>query len=176
MNDITSKQSDANVFVHELDLASLASVEAFATKFNQQSIPLHILVNNAGYPASIAFIHIALFLADLLCSVLQLGKTEDGHSTMWQTNHLSHFYLVNLLWDSLKLVCSRIESAFMLSLLTQQGAPSRVVVVASRAHARGVLNISEIESPAWFSESMLDIVSVGALATITQESLARSLR
>jgi NAD(P)-dependent dehydrogenase (short-subunit alcohol dehydrogenase family) len=66
-----------------IDLASFASVHAFADAFAQRHDALDILVNNAG---------------------LVLRKrvtTTDGHESQFQINHLGHFLLTNLLRDPL---------------------------------------------------------------------------
>jgi retinol dehydrogenase-12 len=66
-----------------IDLASFASVRAFADAFTAEHDRLDILLNNAG---------------------LVLRKrvvTVDGHETQFQVNHLSHFLLTNLLHDAL---------------------------------------------------------------------------
>ena len=62
--------------VRELDLASLASVRAFAARW---SGPLDVLINNAGIMA------------------VPQGKTADGFESQIGTNHLGHFALTNLL-------------------------------------------------------------------------------
>jgi NAD(P)-dependent dehydrogenase (short-subunit alcohol dehydrogenase family) len=62
--------------VRELDLASLASVRAFAAGW---SGPLDVLINNAGIMA------------------VPQGKTQDGFESQIGTNHLGHFALTNLL-------------------------------------------------------------------------------
>ncbi len=66
-----------------IDLASFASVRAFADAFTAQHDRLDILLNNAG---------------------LVLRKrtvTVDGHETQFQVNHLGHFLLTQLLHDQL---------------------------------------------------------------------------
>jgi NAD(P)-dependent dehydrogenase (short-subunit alcohol dehydrogenase family) len=69
-----------------LDLASFASVRQCAAAFQAKSLPLHLLINNAG--GSVA------------------GKkasfTADGFEMTFGTNHLGHFLLTNLLIDDLK--------------------------------------------------------------------------
>lgn len=66
-----------------LDLASFASVRAFADTFREHADQLDVLVNNAG-------------------GVLRSRTTtEDGHETQLQVNHLSHFLLTNLLREQL---------------------------------------------------------------------------
>lgn len=62
-----------------IDLASFASVRAFADAFNAKHDRLDILLNNAGL-------------------VMQKrAVTVDEHETQFQVNHLSHFLLTNLL-------------------------------------------------------------------------------
>ena len=95
----THTQPEAKVEVMELDLASLHSIQQFAVSFQKRHIPLHILVLNA-----------AVFGGPL-------SHTVDGIETHFAVNHLGHFYLANLLVDSLK-----------------TSAPSRVVVLTSEAH------------------------------------------
>ncbi len=63
--------------VRELDLASLASVRAFAEKWGDA--PITTLVNNAGI----------MMVAE--------GRTPDGFELQLGTNHFGHFALTNLL-------------------------------------------------------------------------------
>jgi NAD(P)-dependent dehydrogenase (short-subunit alcohol dehydrogenase family) len=70
--------------VMELDLASLASVRAFARELMARRPRLHLLVNNAGVMAT------------------PLGQTADGFETQMGTNHLGHFLLTSLLLDGLR--------------------------------------------------------------------------
>ena len=62
--------------VRALDLASLASVRAFAADWDGE---LDLLVNNAGV------------------MVPPLARTADGFELQFGTNHLGHFALTNLL-------------------------------------------------------------------------------
>src|SRR3954466_13788491 len=62
--------------VRELDLASLASVHAFAAAWSGD---LDVLINNAGIMA------------------VPQGRTVDGFELQFGTNHLGHFALTNLL-------------------------------------------------------------------------------
>ena len=67
-----------------IDLASFASVRAFADAFTQRHDRCDILVNNAGV-------------------VLRKRQvTVDGHEMQFQVNHLSHFLLTHLLRDTLE--------------------------------------------------------------------------
>ncbi len=70
---------DASLELSPLDLASLASVHAFAERFLEAHPRLDGLVNNAGLMA------------------LPYGKTADGFEMQLGTNHLGHFALTGLL-------------------------------------------------------------------------------
>nr|XP_025961384.1 dehydrogenase/reductase SDR family member 13 [Dromaius novaehollandiae] len=59
------------------------------------------------------------------------GRTEDGYGLTFQVNHLGHFLLTQLLLERL-----------------QRSAPSRVVIVASRAHCSGRLDPAALGRPA----------------------------
>lgn len=63
--------------VEALDLASQASVRAFAERWNE---PLDLLINNAGVMRPPVY-----------------RETEDGHELMFGTNHYGHFALTGLL-------------------------------------------------------------------------------
>jgi len=67
--------------VEQLDLASQASVRAFAERWDG---PLDLLVNNAGVMRPPAY-----------------RETEDGHELMFGTNHLGHFALTGRLLPAL---------------------------------------------------------------------------
>jgi NAD(P)-dependent dehydrogenase (short-subunit alcohol dehydrogenase family) len=74
----------ASAEVVQLDMASLASIRAFAAAFIGRGIALDLLINNAG--------------------VMALPKrelTEDGFERQFGTNHLGHFALTGLLLPSL---------------------------------------------------------------------------
>ena len=66
-----------------LDLASLASIERFATEFGERYSRLDVLANNAGIMA------------------VPYGKTEDGFERQVGTNHLGHFALTGRLLEVL---------------------------------------------------------------------------
>src|SRR5580700_1993621 len=68
-----------------LDLASLASIRAFAARMVASGQPLDLLINNAG-------------VMDLPTRRL----TEDGFELQFGTNHLSHFALTALLLPLLR--------------------------------------------------------------------------
>ena len=70
----------ANIRFAMLDLASLASVRAFAAAMVAEGPPLHLLVNNAG-----------------VMDLPERRLTKDGFELQFGTNHLSHFALTGLL-------------------------------------------------------------------------------
>jgi NAD(P)-dependent dehydrogenase (short-subunit alcohol dehydrogenase family) len=69
---------DQRVEIHELNLASLASVHNFANKLNEK---FDVLLNNAGVMA------------------IPLARTEQGFEMQFGVNHLGHFALTGLLLD-----------------------------------------------------------------------------
>ncbi|MBO9522795.1 MAG: SDR family NAD(P)-dependent oxidoreductase [Nocardioidaceae bacterium] len=71
-----------DVRVEKLDLASQASVRAFAERWDG---PLDLLVNNAG-----------------VMRPPKYRQTEDGHELMFGTNHLGHFALTARLLPALR--------------------------------------------------------------------------
>ena len=75
----------AKVTVEALDLASLASVRAFAARIVADGRPLDLLINNAGV--------MALPTREL---------TTDGFERQLGTNHLGHFALTALVWPRLR--------------------------------------------------------------------------
>ena len=79
--EIRSVASGPEPRVEELDLASLDSVRAFASRFANE--PVDLLVNNAGV------------------MMTPRGTTSDGFELQLGTNHLGHFALTGLLLDSL---------------------------------------------------------------------------
>lgn len=89
----------STVDVLQCDLSSLDSVQACAQTFLKRNWPLHILICNAGVLG------------------LPYQLSDDGIEKTFATNHLGHFFLVDLLKEVL------ISSS-----------PSRVVVVSSESH------------------------------------------
>ena len=83
-SEIAAGTGSPNLEVMRLDLASHASVRAFAAEYAARHLHLHVLVNNAGiYTAT-------------------RRLTEDGVESTFAANHLGHFLLTNLLLDKLK--------------------------------------------------------------------------
>jgi NAD(P)-dependent dehydrogenase (short-subunit alcohol dehydrogenase family) len=84
VEEIRKRAPGAAVEHLPLDLASFASVRAFADTFSSRFGALDVLVNNAG------------------ASLAKRTVTEDGHETQFQVNHLSHYLLTRLLSDQLE--------------------------------------------------------------------------
>jgi retinol dehydrogenase-12 len=90
VKEVQDRALGATVEHLPLDLASFASVRAFASAFGERGDQLPVLVNNAG-------------------AVLRSRSvTEDGHETQLQVNHLSHFLLTNLLREPLERARGRV--------------------------------------------------------------------
>ena len=78
------QRSGADVHVMRLDLASFASIRAFAAGFLQRFDALHVLISNAGLILS------------------KRTETEQGFETTFGVNHLGHFLLTDLLLGRIK--------------------------------------------------------------------------
>jgi NAD(P)-dependent dehydrogenase (short-subunit alcohol dehydrogenase family) len=105
-----------------LDLASLASVRQFAAAELDRSLPLDLLINNAGVMAP-----------------RKRLQTNDGFELQFGTNVLGHFALTALLFPAL-----------MRAAESRPEAP-RVVTLASIAHKRGRLNLGDLQSTKSYS-------------------------
>jgi len=122
---ITSE--NPNIFCEETDLCSLDSVVDFSKRWKIQNRPIHLLILNAGV------------------SLSPYSETVDGFQLIWQTNHLGHFLLTNLLLENLKL-----------------GKPCRVVVVSSGAHFLSSINWDDISgNNTWYSRDYWTELSGG---------------
>jgi len=80
-----SQLTGAKVEAMQLDLASLKSVRTFASEYQKKSLPINILILNAG---------------------AWMGSTrtftEDGFENTFGVNHLGHFLLTNLFLPQIK--------------------------------------------------------------------------
>ena len=83
LEEIRAEVPGAKAELMLLDLASLASVERFATEFGERYSRLDVLANNAGVMGG------------------PYTKTEDGFERQVGTNHLGHFALTGRLIDPL---------------------------------------------------------------------------
>jgi NAD(P)-dependent dehydrogenase (short-subunit alcohol dehydrogenase family) len=80
---IRESTGNPHVEVEELDLASLASIRAFAERFLGKHDALPLLIDNAGVMAC------------------PFERTADGFELQFGTNHLGHFVLTGLLAPAL---------------------------------------------------------------------------
>lgn len=81
LSQIQAQVPNASVEIMQLDLASQASIRAFAAAFNARYDRLDRLINNAGI------------------MMVPYGTTDDGFERQFGTNHLGHFALTGLLID-----------------------------------------------------------------------------
>ncbi len=82
--EIIERSGTTDIEVMSLDLASFASIRAFAEAFLASHARLDVLVNNAGLIVS------------------ERTETEDGFETTFGVNHLGPFLLTDLLLDRIK--------------------------------------------------------------------------
>ncbi|XP_010553028.1 PREDICTED: short-chain dehydrogenase TIC 32, chloroplastic-like [Tarenaya hassleriana] len=102
--EILKHNSSARVTVLELDLSSIASVRSFVRDFDSLSLPLNLLINNAG----------------IMFCPYQLS--QDGIELQFATNHIGHFLLTNLLLERMK------------KTVKESGVQGRIVNLSSVAH------------------------------------------
>ncbi len=91
--EVRARHAGARVEVLDLDLASLASVEALGRTLLDEGEPLHLLVNNAG-----------------VMTPPERRTTEDGHELQLGVNHLGHVALVGHLLPLLREGGGRVTS------------------------------------------------------------------
>ncbi|MBW4690026.1 MAG: SDR family NAD(P)-dependent oxidoreductase [Komarekiella atlantica HA4396-MV6] len=85
VKQLVAQTGNRSIELIELDLASLASIRAFAKDFAASNCPpLHAIVCNAGIQI-----------------VTRTTYTKDGFESTFGVNHLGHFLLVNLLLQHL---------------------------------------------------------------------------
>ncbi|OMO58616.1 Short-chain dehydrogenase/reductase SDR [Corchorus olitorius] len=81
---ILKEIGEAKIDVMELDLSSMASVRKFVSNYQSSSLPLNLLINNAG-------VNTPTFML-----------SQDNIELNFATNHLGHFLLTNLLLETIK--------------------------------------------------------------------------
>jgi NAD(P)-dependent dehydrogenase (short-subunit alcohol dehydrogenase family) len=106
---LKAAQPDAAVEFRALDLADLDSVRAFAAAVLGDGIAVDVLINNAGvmYPPR--------------------RLTPQGFESQLATNHLGHFALTGLLFDTIR-----------------HGKDPRVVTVSSGEHKGGSIHFDDL--------------------------------
>ena len=82
-DEIVERFPDAKIDCIVMDNMDLSTVRSFAETFNSKYDRLDYLLNNAGIMAQ------------------PLIKSKDGFDIQFQTNHLAHFLLTELLWEKM---------------------------------------------------------------------------
>ena len=113
---IKAEQPGAPVEYRALDLADLDSVRAFATTIVNGGIAVDVLINNAG----------VMFPPRRL--------TPQGFESQFATNHLGHFALSGLLYDTIR-----------------RGRDARVVTVTSNLHKGGSIHFDDLSGERSYS-------------------------
>src|SRR6266853_1428048 len=113
---IKAEQPRAAVEYRALDLADLASVRAFAAPIVGGGIAVAVLINNAG----------VMFPPRRL--------TPQGFESQFATNHLGHFALSGLLYDTIR-----------------RGRDARVVTVTSNLHRGGSIHFDDLSGEKSYS-------------------------
>ncbi len=112
--DVRQSTGNPHVEVEQLELSSLASVNAFVQRYLAKDRPLHILINNAGIMAC------------------PLTYTEDGFESQFGTNHMGHFALTVGLLPALR------------RGVKESGRKARIVNVSSVAHAYSDVDFNDV--------------------------------
>ncbi len=106
---LRASQPDAAVEFRVLDLADLDSVRAFAAVIVRDRVAVDVLINNAGVMAP------------------PRRLSPQGFESQFATNHLGHFALTGLLFDTIS-----------------RGRDARVVTVTSNAHRGGWIHFDDL--------------------------------
>lgn len=114
--EIKQRTGSERVELIAADFASFARTRAFAAELRSRVDALDVLVNNAGL------------------MLTSRHMTEDGHETMFQTNHLGYFLTTHLLMPLLK-----------------KANKARIVNVASAAHRGQILDFDDLDAERSFS-------------------------
>lgn len=118
---IRSRHPDAAVRFELLDLASLASVRAFAERYLATGRPIDILIDNAGVMA-----------------LPTRQTTVDGFEMQFGTNYLSHFALVGRLLP-------------LLTAAHSNRGGARVIQLSSVAHRSGHIRLGDLNYQTHYS-------------------------
>jgi NAD(P)-dependent dehydrogenase (short-subunit alcohol dehydrogenase family) len=113
---IKAEHPGATVEFRALDLADLESVRAFAASIVSAGMPVDVLINNAG----------VMFPPRRL--------TAQGFESQFATNHLGHFALSGLLYDTIR-----------------RGRDARVVTVTSNLHRGGSIHFDDLSGEKSYS-------------------------
>ncbi|XP_042499075.1 short-chain dehydrogenase TIC 32 B, chloroplastic-like [Macadamia integrifolia] len=117
---IQKESPQAEIFLFEMDLSSLASIKSFCSGFLSLGLPLNILINNAGKFSQ------------------KLEFSEDKVEMTFATNYLGHYFLTDMLLEKM------IETA------DQTGIEGRIINVSSIVHSwvkRDAFHFSHLRNP-----------------------------
>ncbi|KAJ4972657.1 hypothetical protein NE237_005831 [Protea cynaroides] len=117
---VLKETPQAEIFLFEMDLSSLASIKRFCSWFFSLGLPLNILINNAGKFSK------------------KLEFSEDKVEMTFATNYLGHYFLTEMLLEKM------IETA------DQTGIQGRIINVSSLVHTwvkRDCFHFSHMRNP-----------------------------
>lgn len=109
LKDAISQSQSSSIELIQGDLGSFESIRNFASVFQSKFDHLDVLVNNAGVVT------------------VKREFTSEGHEAQLGINHLGHYYLTQLLLNSL-----------------HRAAQGRIIVVSSGAHKWGKIDIQDM--------------------------------
>ena len=110
VSEIISKTGNESIQFHQADLSSISEMRRLATEIQNTYESLDVLLNNAG-----AYFN-------------NFSTTVDGFESTFALNHISYFYLTELLLEMVKNV-----------------TPGRIINVASAAHRNSKLDFDNIQ-------------------------------
>lgn len=131
--ELHSTRSAFKISGEVYDFSSLSQVKEFSEKIKNKYGHIDVLINNAG-----------MYLKKRVL-------TEDGYETTFAVNHLAHFFLTNLLLDSIN-------------------DSGRIINVSSIAHLRGILDFDNLNG-----EKFYDAYGAYALSKLANVLFTREL-
>lgn len=126
IEELKKETGRTDIEVWQLDLASFASVKAFAKRYIESGMPLHVLYNNAGVN-------------------LPRHITSDGFEQSFQVNLLSTMLLTLLLWPVLqkhtgepnRVVFTSSGGAYQVPNVQEASEPNPIEVLATTKQFEG---------------------------------------
>jgi len=136
LNELCNRKgSKGKILFFELDLTSLKSVSDFADQVKNQYSTIDTLICNAG----------------IMNTPFRL--TPDGYESQFQTNYLSHFYLTQLLIDSV-----------------MRSENPKIINVCSASAEKGTINsVKELDVICRIRESAYDAMKSYRESKLTQQ-------
>lgn len=156
--EIVKSTGSARVEVMQLDLGSLASVRNFVADFLRDNKRLDVLINNAA----------AMSLPNKLSS--------DGLQQEMQINHFGPFLLTILLLG-IKLAALLLVTSINTKLvgILKKTPESRIVVVSSRGHLRGKIELDNLNCEKSHPGAMQHYCNAKLANVLFSNELARRL-